>query len=74
MVFEKAICRIKFEKDISFLASRKDMEKTTRQSYASTLNQAPNQDIEDIRRLTKITEEMIKEVQNEMEKVTRRQR
>jgi hypothetical protein len=70
MLFEKAICKMKVDRDISFVAARNEMKKLHGVSYASTLNQATNrtsdQEIEEIRKNSAETDEMIKALHDEI--------
>jgi hypothetical protein len=74
MIFEKAICRIKVDKNISFAAARKEMEQTNRKTYASTLNQTSNQELDQIKMHSRETDNIIKEVQEELEKLAKKKK
>jgi hypothetical protein len=42
MIHEKAICPLKVDKNISFVAARKEMQENNKQTYSSTLTNSLN--------------------------------
>jgi hypothetical protein len=65
MIHEKVICKLKIDKNISFVAARKEMQENKKQTYTSTLTNSLNRN--EVINETIEVDHMIERVQKELE-------